>query len=558
MSHSRRLTVIGIICALLLIPIIFYFKYFPIIINSLITNCFIASLIIILILLFSYGSFFIKRLRDVCFIMPQAIIFVFISMALPNLRLSFPPLHDPYYHFVTTMNIAEYGSLDPILQGWYPQIDMQLHWSNMHLITTGLSYSTNLDLMQIFRFQEPLLGILILLGTFILAKRITGKNNVAFLSALLASFSPTLLFYLSEYHPQGLAFIFFIFLLYCFIGYTTSKNLVFGILTIIFVLTCTLTHHFSSLFLALLIIAYLLVIFIISHLPFLKNKLTNILTNLKRDYLLFGIMAIVMLSYHFFVYSRFSSEMLIILSSGAPFSQLISTGPNVPIFYTLLSSVKWFLLILAMIYIFYVFKTRNKNEFRCAILLGCIIIAGFIGTFIVYSPTDRMIGFFMPLAALFASLAIFKIKDYKFKTIKRRLPVFILVLIVSMPMISGFFGSQSPAYFFHDSQIDTYYWYSNRLPNMDEYKFSGQWTGEYIPKNATIGTEFDTKIIPFYYGKHPLSYIYNIDSINNFNYFLVNPSIPYANKGYEKKFFGNYMDILYDNGELNFFYYLKT
>jgi len=556
MSQYRRLLLVAIFNAFLLIPIIFYFRFFPIILNSFITNCLVVSLIITIILLFSYGSLLIKRLRDAFFLIPQATIFTFVSMALPNLRLSFPPLQDPYYYLAATMNIADYGSLKPILMWWYPQIDMQLHWPNMNLITTGLSYSTNLDLMQIVRFQEPLLGTLIFLGTFILTRQITKKNNVAFLSALLTSFSSIILFYLSEYHPQGLVYIFFILLLFFYIGYhtNTSKKFVFGILTILVVVVLVLTHHFSSLFLGILAIAYLFIIYLICNLPFLKNKLIFIVQDLKKDYSLFGIIAVIMLSYHLFAYLLFGKGVLNILLGREPLSQLITMGPNVSMFTTLLSSTKWVLLILALISVFYITKTKNKDEFRCAILLGCLLIAGFIGTFIVFSPTDRMIGFYLPLASLFASLTIFKLRDHKFKISRRKLPTILLISIISTPIIGGFFSAQSPAYYFHDSKPDTSYWYSNRLPKMDEYKFGGEWSGYYIAKNAIIGTEFDTNTIPFYFGNHSLAFIKDIDNTHNFNYYLINPSIPYGDKLYDKKYFDHNMSIVYDNEELKLYY----
>ena len=213
---SRELKLIAIITYLLLALLAMYFKYFPNIITSAITNFFIIILIFTLISFLVYGAFLIKKNNDIYFLLPQSLIFTFIARAVPNLRLSYPPLHDPYYHFVSTLNVIEYGTLRPILGWWYSGIDTQLHWPDMHLITTALVELTNIDVMQFFRFQEPFLGIVFFMAVFLLTKTITNNNGVALLAGLFASISDVIIFYQSEYHPQGISIVYFVLLLYAF------------------------------------------------------------------------------------------------------------------------------------------------------------------------------------------------------------------------------------------------------------------------------------------------------------------------------------------------------
>ena len=112
MPHNRRLQTIAVLTAILLVPLAFYFKYFPTIINSTITNILAFTLVFAEILLFVYGAFMLRDLGLIYyFFCLRCLFFVFIVRAIPNLRLLYPPLHDPYYHYVCTLNILDYGTL---------------------------------------------------------------------------------------------------------------------------------------------------------------------------------------------------------------------------------------------------------------------------------------------------------------------------------------------------------------------------------------------------------------------------------------------------------------
>ena len=82
MLNNRPLRVIATITYLLLILIAAYFKYFPTIINSEITNILILFLVFILTSLLVYGSFIIQKSTDVYFLLPQSLIITFIVRAI--------------------------------------------------------------------------------------------------------------------------------------------------------------------------------------------------------------------------------------------------------------------------------------------------------------------------------------------------------------------------------------------------------------------------------------------------------------------------------------------
>ena len=119
MKQKIKLLSTSILLSFLLIPILIYFSYFPTIINATITNITIIILISTFVL-FSIFSFLLidKNNNEYYFILPQILLFIFIISAIPNLRLNVMSYHDPYYYIVTTLNIIQFNTLNPILQNF--------------------------------------------------------------------------------------------------------------------------------------------------------------------------------------------------------------------------------------------------------------------------------------------------------------------------------------------------------------------------------------------------------------------------------------------------------
>jgi len=551
MPYKRRLTVIAIIACLLLIPLAAYFKYFPTIINSGVTNILIFLLVFLLTSLLVYGAFIIKKSTDIYFLLPQSLIFVFIARAVPNLRLSYPPLHDPYYHYVCTLNVIRYGTLEPILGWWYSGVSTQLHWPDMHLLTTLLVHITDIDVMQLFRFQEPAMGIIFFLAVFILAKAVIKNDGVAMLSALFASLSDVVIFYQSEYHPQGLAIIFLILILYAFIKSRLINNIHFRCVALIFCITFMLSHYFTPLFLALIFIMYLMVLLMVralsSYAP-IKDKLYRIAGDIESDYTFFIVVITSSLAYHFIVYTSAVEEFIRLVGTElAPRAHLVSIGQSdVPLLTSVLNSSKWGLFMLAVISILWIIKTKNTNEFRLAALFICIVFVSVIGNYVIASPLDRLIGFYVPFAAVFGSLTLFRFRDEWLRGVQKNRKVILAVLIASILITAGFFNSQIPAYFFQDSEINTYYWYSNRLPKMGEYKTAGEWIDRYTTTDSTYNVDFHTRTIPFYYGKRPYQQV----GVYFPKYIVINPQVLTPNESLKL----TYLNVIYDNVDIRVIY----
>jgi len=564
MLNNRPLKVIATITYLLLILIAAYFKYFPTIINSEITNILILLLVFALTSLLVYGSFIIQKSTDVYFLLPQSLIFTFIARAIPNLRLSYPPLHDPYYLFVSTLNIIEYGTLEPILGWWYSGVDVQLHWPIMQLLTTTLAHITNVNVMQIFRFFQPTMGMIFFLAIYFLAKTVTKSEGVALLAGLFASINDIIIFYQAEYHPQGLSMIYFVLLVYVFIKSRQISDIRYRYLTIIFSIVFILSHYFTPLFLALIFCLYLIILLIIPLLSVhsvIKDKIYKTVKGTDSDKNLFMIVIVSSLGYHFLVYPSVVQMFLSMTSEFLISSPLVSFGQsNIPFITSVLSSFKWVLFVLALISILFIIKTKKTDEFRLAILFSCIVFAGIIGNYVIMLPTDRLIGFYIPFAVVFGSLTLHRFMSCWFRDMKKNRKIMIVILVSTIIILAGFFNSHTPAYYFQDSDENVYYWYSNILPSMDQYKAVAEWVNKYtsyVPYITKYGVEFDNRVTLFYFGT--ISYndvifrYYHFPDYSN-DYVVINPKIPYedehGNKISNKLNLYENLNIIYTNSEV--------
>lgn len=545
---NKKLSSIAILNFILIIPIAFYFKFFPTIISGIITNIIIFLLISAFIILLIYGTTMIgKDNKDYVYILPQSVIFIFLLSAIPNIRLEYPIIHDPYFYLVTTLNIIDYGTLQPMLSSWYPLIDQQLHWPVLELLTTNLVFLLNINPLHFMKFLVPLLGVVLFLLVFVLIKTVSNDNRISMLAALISSVSSLSIFINSEYHPQAIAPLFFILFIYFYYKFK-NVNIIFGILMLLTILVFAMSHHFSSIFIGIFAIIYLITVFILTKFSFLDTKFLN-LDNFIKDYNLWILIAVIMISYHFFVYFGFISGIVIDAFNSNSQISLITYGGNVPLYTTITNSMKWVVFLFALPAIYYSYKNRNKEQFQFAILFLCFILAGIIGSTIISMPLDRIIIFYYPFAAFFASITFLKLFNKKNGRSHIKIAV---IVIISIILLAGVFGSQTPAYFFKNTEVNIYYWSSNDLSSASSFENTGSWINDYTNKSKFYALEFDTRSLAFYYGHAgPYIYYYQDGIPNTFKgYIVLNPSIPYNYLNFSKQNYLNNIDTFYSDGRV--------
>jgi len=523
MTLNKKIIFSSIIGYFLLAIYAAYFKFFPVIFSPLISNIFFLVVLILLLGILVIQPFLVKMTSELYCVLPQYLIFAFVTRAIPTLRLAYQPLSDPYYYFISTLNITNYGTLKSILSWWYGLTQQQLSWPDLHILGSSLINLTGIQSIDILRYFLPVTGMFFFLGVFLFSKEISNNIIVSLLTGLFASINDSVLFYQSEYHPQGIAFVYFVFFLVLIIRYFTKPTLVNGSLMIGYVLVFSLSHHFSSIFFGLLSIFILLSFFIFQH-YFSRYFNSDKSKHINFFLLPWVIITILMLFSHIFNYPAFlkvvSEKMRYQLE---PTGTLFSYGSNIPLLVTLLNATKYLLLALAIISIFYITKSKDKREIFCLIILIGVLISGVIGTFIAFIPVDRLIGFYVPFASLFAALTLYRFHDVWLPSWGIKIKMILILLISLIILIAGPLNFFSPALIFHDSPHDPYYWHSNDYSGFNTYGVPGHWIEQYISQGATFSSYNDTFMIPFFYGQIPATHsLFTKKSIAGFDYSISN------------------------------------
>jgi hypothetical protein len=412
---------------------------------------------------------------------------------------------------------------------------------------------------------------------------VTRSDCASMISALFVAATDVNVFYLSEYHPQGIATAYLLMILYGFFKLISSGDYRFLGLGIVLSMAFALSHYFTPLYWALVFIillpaikianlllrklfksdkdldlpqiGYVYMIISISIISFyfiinsdyntpliqfhVTDLIVNVLSSYKTFFILISFATIVIFSiifiykmywngaikperYHnFHSWLRINSSIIGILITFYLLTIIFYIECNYS--YIAISRLyKWILLILSLSTIAKI-SIYNKRILAMTVLYGIITISAILGTLIIPSfPTDRLIGFWLIPAAPLASLTIIRLSTESNPRSKFR--KYLFILIPSIIVIAGLLSSQPPAFFLQNPNVDGAIWYSNILPKMEEYKSAGEWTGKFIPyyENIQIMTEFHTRILPFFFGKRSIN---NIDhSYNGSNiYRIINP-----------------------------------
>lgn len=564
MVENRGL-ILGCATSLFLLAFLtLYLRAFPIIIDEETSDGLFLAILLFLVVTLCVMTFSVRRPRDSIFVLIPMGIFSIVARAVPHLRLSYPPLLDPYFHYSSTRMLIETERLQ-VSNIWYEQASFQLYWPDMHILTFDLHQIAGIDLWTLFRFQEPLMGVVFLFAVYLFAKAIVPRENVALLAAFIASFSDVIIFYQSEYHPQGFALTLFVLLLALYLRSRERSTAPFALLSLIVLAAMVLSHHFSSLFLALLglVVATLdIIILRLKWFEFLQFDRGAMVRDVN-TMLLIGVAA---LSYHVFVFIEPMKQFIRLLgmnvalvATSSNFSlngDFMSTPPSLTFF----NSIKWLILAVALAFIalYFMKKMRNRSVDRVTVILTIILAAGAGGLLFPNAPLDRLLAFAMPLLAPFAALALLSLANVRQAANLKGWKVFsfFVALMISVGAISiGVLNApNTPSYYFHDSPPNQNYWYSNVLPEMDQYKYAGTWAQDQINDTSYVGTSFDTRIILFYFGEK--RYVFtstNPHDYQHLSYVLVNPDIPYSPNDDRGERFDRDLNPIYLNGEVKLY-----
>lgn len=479
--------------------------------------------------------------------------------SIPNLRLSFPPLHDPYYYFVGSINITEYGTISPELSGWFSNLALHLKWPLLQLISAMGIESSGLEGFFMLRFLNPLLSVLLPLSVFLLGRHVFNSIRIGLVAAMLATSLDACVFYQSEFHPQGVAISLLALLIFAMFRFASSKKTPMAIALLLLTSAIILSHHFSSLFLAL--VGALLILLVSVTWRLLRNNdgaakrgpfSRPIMQPLRVSLVL---IAVLCAAYDILVGYQAVREFFSSLMTSSPPSLLLAAGSGVPLFVTLFGSYKWVMLLISIPAVIHVIKSRDEVQISTLLLLITIVASIGIGNFITGGPTDRLIAFCFTIVAVFAARTLLKERQTRWRA--KRLARVGLACAISCLSIFSVLNAQIPAFYFDSAGQNGYFWYSNDISSIQHYGDAGSWINESGLQKETFFVEFDTYVIPFYYSHVPLERIRQAapDTHPLGGVTLVNPGVDFSIAGRhslnESQFSGDSSyDLTFDDGEI--------
>lgn len=558
-QQKKRLFWVSIFSWILIILSTLYFRLFPTLIDPVLSDVFIASLLFLLFISLVISSFMVQRPGELILVIPQYLLICFFARCIPYLRLPYPVLWDPYAFLVTFLNVHDFGTLEPIYSHWYPGVEGLINWPLMIIVTECLSQIGGIDYMWLFNYQQPLFGMLLFLGVYLLAYTVSRNYGVSLLAGLISSLSSHVIFYQSEYHYQGYAFIIFVLLLISLLkSYEQKSKSEYKVISIIFIAACTFSHYFSSLLSVFILGSFFFVVYFIAK--FNKkhpNARLSIFNGNQPDGHFFLSLFLSVISYHLFAYPKHIVDYIQMISSADPYhAPVISLTGNVPFPTNIIHNIRFGILILGFASILYTIKTRKDEEIILAAICILLVALGVFGNVLIYLEVGRIVAFYEVLIGVFAALTLFRLRDIWLKPLNKQAAITALICIITAGIVTlTFFGGHYiPAYYFKSLGQNDYYWCENNLPDMQKYENGGQWVHTHVPENPLIltdGTPYFITSAIFFWGEVPADRIGGLDLYqSNLDKNVYIASNIKGNPGLDKKRLIEQTSRVYFNGEV--------
>jgi len=535
-----------------------YLRSFASIYNSVVTNALVVLLIAAAAITLFLASLRATTKHRTAAVLFAIGLFAFLARAAAGIRLGVPFLHYSYFYAVSMENIYRYGTLSPALGWWYPQVDMELHWPAMQILTVTLSQFSGISPFWFVLYQEPLIGAATAVMVFMLARTVTGRDDLSLIAALFASSSDLLIYYQSEYHPQGFAILVLVLFLYVYLKSRSAHSLVLRTFPLVLAADLVFVHHFSAILIALVAIGFIPLSYFVDRLPDARSQGRTLTPSAAQDATLWVFVAVAVTSYFVFVYFSTLQNFVRLLLETQPNPVLVRQGEGVPLSATVFGGMKWVILLLALFGIAKWIRRANPLLNRLVVIFAVLLAGGAIANFVTGGPTDRLIALYAPVASVLAAVGVREVLVNK-RMSRRPLLNTAFACAVAALLVGGILNVPFPAYYFQGLGENPYYWSSDDLSSVPLYSSTGTWITDFAPNGSVFTTEFDTRIVPFYFAHRPVSYIHYLSSDQastpasmTGGFLLTNPSITdyYAGVPFQKSLFLNASDVVYSNGVL--------
>ncbi|GEM_PF-3876631 len=437
----------------------------------------------------------------------------FLVRLIPSLILSLPPYQDPYPYFSTFLIAWRSKSFSPTSFSWFKATPAELHWPLLQSLTVEIRAWTGMSLTDLIILVPPALGALTCVAASLVAYSVYRSWRTAAIAGLLVSFTDVVIFYQSEYHPQGVALLTFSLLIYLILESRAALRLGASILTLLVAGAFLLTHHASALVVPLVLLPLLAIPFLARLVTtygsegwLARFKLREMLKDLDMgpfERLVPIVLLLVVCGLSMQIFLSNSILLLVVHQfdrGGLPIANA-STGTS--LWLLLLRFGKYLLLPISFVGLF--LSARRMDAKRLILLVLAVGLAAASAPALATGSTsiDRIISFW----ALFASvLAAFGLTRWLPGALGiRRWAGALAVGAIAIYSSLGILDAQIPAFYLSHTPRVRGLFYGNALPNSRSIALAGHWVRYHIPRTAYVDTDFATRVGVFFFGRIPFN-----------------------------------------------------
>lgn len=439
----------------------------------------------------------------------NAVLLGFLVRSLPAFVLQYPPLHDGYFYLVSLLNVTQAGTLEPAYAAWYSQVSQQLDWPVLQLLSAQIAGWSGIAPVDVARYLPAAIGSLTYFAVGLLAYVAFTSWRVAALAGVLGGFTDVVLYYQSEYQPQGLAILVVLFFLFLLVASRAAPSIRARLLMLMIGAALLFTHHGSTLMLPFLV-GPLVVLPIFAHMVSSADRAgkatgrradaVKVLAGLAA-YRSVGVLLIVAtVALHVYYYDAI---MKMIMTTADPSSFITAAGDRgaTPEFwYSALRATKYVLLVMGLIGIYRSLRSPTSNPLLLAVLALGLVAGTLVGLVALPDGATRFLALVLPVIAIFAAYALIG-GDRPSTGVRKRLRFGALTL-AGLYVVAGISNGQASSfpYLFIDPPRTAGAWYGDALPRTDLMALAGEWLGKTDTPDRIYAVDFSTRMAPFFYG----------------------------------------------------------
>lgn len=484
-----------------------YFRLFPIIHSPVISDILLTACVFFSILSVIWLSLLQKNTIEFVGVLILISLNVFIFRSIRYFRTGLPVLFDPYVHLATLTNVLETGYIEPGIVEWATVLNKTSYFFGMYVTSAQIIAITGISKWGVFRYQSPLFGIALFSLITALGYSLTGSRKVAVLGGFISSMTSNVIFYQSEYHPQGYSLVLLILTIYTFVKSLRSDSVRYEILTLVAVVGLIFSHYFTPLIFAP--VFGLVAIGIRTRTLLGEKEILPRISGRNRVRLFPAfVLGIGIITYHFVTPAQHLTHYIGLALASSPANASLATTDK-PIFTDITRSVKWVILGLALPTLIHSIWNDNKQKLALSGFILAFLAVGIVGQYGLFISVGRVVTFYSTIIGIMVAITILKFTNADItKQSWHRKTTITCIVVAGMVTITVFGGHFLPAYYFHSSEENESYWSQNYIPSMSQYPSAGTWMGTNGPdKFKVIGEGNEqgfTTVAGFIWGRIPI------------------------------------------------------